>query len=94
MQKPRAWRKTAIQAIEKRKMSEMQWQLALTVLAQPAFNEDAAREKSQMIQDIYSALSDEEEEEFVPMDDADTIALLAMAGRYPIRKIDGPGNTS
>ena len=88
MQKPRRWREAAIQAIEKRKMSEMQWQLSLTVLAQPTFDEDANREKAEAIQEIFRTLSGEEEE-FVPMDDADTVALLAMAGRFPIRTIDG-----
>jgi len=97
MQKPIQWRRAAIKAIEKRQMLRMKWELSLAVLSQPTFDPEASHEKAQAIQDIYGMLSGEEEEEenFVPMDDSDTIALLAMAGRYPVRTIDaGSGNTS
>lgn len=74
----------AVQAIEERKKLDMKWQLSLTMLAQPAFTEEAAREKADAVMEVVNVLSGEEEE-FVPMDDTDTIALLAMANRFPIR---------
>lgn len=71
----------------------MQWQLSLVILAQPTLSEDGVRAKTDIISDLMSALSGEVEEDFEdePMDDEDTLALLAMAGRQPIREYNVAG---
>lgn len=63
----------------------MQWQMSLMLLGQPAFSEDAVREKMRVVDEAMDVLSGDPRvnEE---MDDADTLALLQMAGRMPIRK--------
>lgn len=68
----------------------MQWQVILTTLTQPAFTDEAAQEKAEMLENIFNLLDgrildiplDE------PMDDEDTIALLHMAGRDIVRKVN------
>lgn len=72
----------------------MQWQLSLALLAQPTFDPDSSMEKAELLQELMQTLSGEKVED-VPMDDGDTVALLQMAGRRPIRIINAStGNAS
>lgn len=80
-----SWLTAALEAIMKRRKTEMQWQLVLTSLAQPVFDEKSAQAKSNMMGELWSVLSDGVEEELT---DEDQLALLSMAGRKPIRVLD------
>lgn len=70
-----------------RKRFEMQWQVALTLLAQPVLSEEGAGEKQALVQELLDVLSGETLDDEEP-DDGGTIALLKRAGREPIRKVD------
>jgi len=84
LSKPLDWLKASVDAILKRKASEMKWQMILVSLAQPVFDEGAAADKAELVSDIMSML-DGDKSEPDPLDDEDTIALLEMAGRKVVR---------
>lgn len=89
MSKSQTWLKASVASIMSRKRYEMQWQVMLTILAQPALSDEGASAKEQAVTDIMEALSDGEEE---PMNDEDSLALLRMAGRKPIRNVKNGSN--
>ena len=87
-----SWIKAAIKAITKRTQRMMLWQVSLSLLAQPVFDEESAERKSDYIKDLTGKLGVEEEQE--ELDDQDTLALLRMAGRMPVRIINPDGSVS
>lgn len=59
------------------------------MLAQPAFTDEAARDKAELLDGIFNLFQEREEEPpDEPMDDEATLALLEMAGRKVVRKVN------